>query len=360
MASFKYDQKLKRRVISDTTLERFPMEYFNFDTKYVEPFQHTSLSVMSQTFIPKVEVRPQRLFDLQFKGLKITDESCVNLNKNLDFNVLYDFYLKHGTYKNFIFEHPVYGDLIVRFGKTISVPKKIKNGLGALESFNILLVEKITTEYTFANGEDLSGDFPAPFVYFDAEVDIEEDTLIAPLGSNYEMVFIRAKKPLRKFKITLQGLKYYWYDENTYNLSCRVGLNLGLLELFYLKHRLNKSFKFHYLGEDVRVRFSEPLMIPKIESQTGVILSLDIILIETPNVTLDEELENQRIAAERAKILDDLLKKVAVDEEGLDILTAANSEIIVEYAGDLNVALNQNGLELEIRAAAGTIITLEY
>lgn len=284
MAKFNYGQKFQRRVISDSPLERFRWDLFSFDTEYNEPFGHASLGqTSSQGFTPDQSVRPIRVFNLEFSGMKIHEENPGLFPTLTNFNLLYDFYLRHGTHKRFIFEHPVYGDLIVRFGKPVSVPKKIPNGLGSLQTFQILLIESITTHYMFMESESFEGDLPFHASFFDVEIDMEEDTLVAPLGNNYEMVFKRAKKPLRTFKLTVQGLKYFINHAGYLDTSINPAQNMMLLELFYLKYRLRDRFIFSYMGEDIPVRFKEPLKIPKVEGNTGVLGSIDLMLIETPN-----------------------------------------------------------------------------
>lgn len=289
MARFNYSQKFQRRVISDSPLERFQWDLFSFDTEYNEPFGHASLGqTSSQGFVPDQAVRPIRVFNLDFSGMKIYEENPGNYPLNTNFNYLYDFYLRHGTHKRFIFEHPVYGDLIVRFGKPLSVPKKISNGLGSLQTFQILLIESITTHYMFMESESFEGDLPFHASFFDVEIDTEEDTLVAPLGNNYEMVFKRAKKPLRTFKLSVQGLKYLINSDGYLDISTNPAQNMMLLELFYLKHRLRDRFIFSYMGEDIPVRFKEPLKIPKVEGNTGVLGSIELMLIETPNKPIYE------------------------------------------------------------------------
>ena len=289
MAKFNYSQKFQRRVISDSPLERFRWDLFSFDTEYNEPFCHVSLGQSSsQGFVPDQAVRPVRVFNLDFSGMKIYEENPGLFPISTNFNLLYDFYLRHGTHKRFIFEHPVYGDLIVRFGKPLSVPKKISNGLGSLQTFQILLIESITTHYMFMESESFEGDLPFHASFFDVEIDTEEDTLVAPLGNNYEMVFKRAKKPLRTLKLTVQGLKYLINSDGYLDISTNPAQNMMLLELFYLKHRLRDRFIFSYMGEDIPVRFKEPLKIPKVEGNTGVLGSIELMLIETPNKPIYE------------------------------------------------------------------------
>ena len=291
MTNFNYAQQFQRRVINDPSLERFTWELHSVDTEYKEPFTHANItSKSSQTYVPDKALRPLRLFNLSFSGFILydSDVDSDDYPTKTSFNALYNFFKRHGTYKYFIYEHPIYGDLVVRFGKTLSIPKKNPSGGGSLFSFDIQFIEKITTHYLFYKDESLSGELPFHPAYYDVEVDITEDTIAAPLGGNYEMIFKRAKKPLRTYKITLWGLRYFFDEGETLSAQMFSGENMLLLELFYLKYRLNKRFVFNYLGEEIPVRFQEPIKIPKVEGNTGVLGTVELLLIETPYETLWE------------------------------------------------------------------------
>lgn len=54
---------------------------------------------------------------------------------------LEDFYFNHRTWKKFIYPHPLYGDLAVRFNKPLSLPKGVINGGGIIESFEVRFLE---------------------------------------------------------------------------------------------------------------------------------------------------------------------------------------------------------------------------
>lgn len=351
MASFNYSQRLKRRVIRDSTLERFKWDLYKFDSQYVEPFSHVALGGLSQSYVPRVEHRPQRHINLTFVGMKDFPENRATDNPT-NFRTLYNFYLRHGTYKSFIFEHPVYGDLIVRFGKTLVVPTRVKDGLGTVDSFNILLIEKITTSYCISENEDLDGDFPIPVEYYDAEIETQEDTLVAPLGSNYEMVFIRAKKPMRTIKLSIFGLKYLWYDEDTLNVSACSGINLGLFELFYLKHRLDKPFTFYYFDEEITVRFAEPLKIPQVDSKTGIISQIDINLIETPNEEITKEVINGS-----SELVD---FNYEIIPEGVLLTSVPFVNIQADYRDNFGLQIRTDGNELMVKSEPYSTITVEY
>ena len=83
--------------------------------------------------------------------------------------------------------------------------------------------------------------------------------------------------------VKVQGLKYFINHDGYLDTSINPAQNMMLLELFYLKYRLRDRFIFSYMGEDIPVRFKEPLKIPKVEGNTGVLGSIDLMLIETPN-----------------------------------------------------------------------------
>ena len=293
--NFDYAQTFPRRVINDSSLERFVWELHAVDTQYSEPFGHVNLtSASGQGFVPDQTVRPIRLFNLTFSGFRIHEADVYeNFEERTNFNSMYAFFKKHGTHKRFIYNHPVYGDLVVRFGKPLSIPKKIPDGTGTLQSFDIMLIETITTHYLFYKGENLSGELPFYAAFYDVEVDMAEDTLVAPLGNNYEMIFKRARKPLRTYKVTVSGMQYFQDSDGSLNVGCAETQNMLLLELFYLKNRLSTRFIFNYLGEDIPVRFKEPISIPKVEGNTGVLGTVDLILIETPNKPLTEITELQ-------------------------------------------------------------------
>lgn len=287
MSDFNYSQRLSRRVINDSPLERFIWENYNFGTKYVEPFTHASISGEgTQTFIPDRTGKPVRVFSLDFPLLFLREEaelktSGLYYRPELDFNSLKNFYIRHKSYRPFILPHPVYGDVVVRFAKTLSLPKKIQGGAGVVQGFTLELQEVVTTDYTFQKGEDYSGDFPFPLEYYDVEIEYPDNTSNIPLGNNYTMSFVSTAKDIRTIKVSCPGLLYCFDSNENLVLSWCVERNMGVLEIFYLKHRLNKTFVFNYLGEDITVRFKEPLSIPKVEGNTGIISELELTFVET-------------------------------------------------------------------------------
>ena len=294
MSNFDYSQKFSRRVINDPRLKRFIWDFHNFGTTYVEPFVHASIGPEgTQNFVPYSSVKPVRNISLDFPLLLLQEEDHAVLTglayrPELDFNKLKDFYMEHKSYKPFIYEHPIYGDMTVRFSKPIAMPKKIKGGVGVVQNFTVELQEVVTTDYTFQKGENYQGDIDFPVGYYDVEIDYPDNSNLIPLGNNYTMAFYSVAKNLRVFKLTCSGLKYCIDFNNQIRLDYCPDQNMALLEMFYLKYRLNSRFNFEYMGEVIPVRFQQPISIPKINGNTGIISDLELTLIETPYKTSEK------------------------------------------------------------------------
>lgn len=344
---FNYDQKWKRRVVTDSKLLRFAWLYHGFSTVYSEPFTSVNLtSNNAQGYVPDQTLKPVRTFELEFVGLKHYENAADGCDPNLSFNRLYEFYELHGLHRRFVYEHPVYGDVVVRFAKPVTIPKKILDGKGSLNSFTVSLIEVVTTYYNFDPEESFDGNFPFPCEYYDVEVDVTDETMAAPLGNNYEMIFKRAKKPLRTFKLTVSGLKYIENQFDEIVIGLEQGLNMALLEAFYLKHRLGSTFTFNYAGVDYPVRFKQPITIPKIYGNNGVMDVMEIVLIETPYKVLenpftdvDATLVFSPWAYSKSELYEPLLyRRNAMKTNGVDIfdsyaLTNINTANIEAHIG---------------------------
>lgn len=288
---FDYTQKWKRRVVDNPLLRRFIWDYFNFGTTYNEPYGNINLTNNSSDgYVFAQSTKPVRVFELDFPTMIYTGEDENYAPKPINFNLLIKFYLEHGCHKPFIFNHPVYGDTVVRFSKPLVMPKKTVGGSGAIQNFSITLAEIIDTDYIFQRGEDFSGTMPFHCEYYDVEMEYVEDTLVAPLGGNYHMIFKKTRPPLRTLSLSIQGMQYFFNAEtDTFNITHFNERNMALLEIFYLKHRLTEVFNFEYGGEVIPVRFKEPLTISKVSTNTGVLDTIQITLIEAPYQQLKEE-----------------------------------------------------------------------
>ena len=99
----------------------------------------------SYIFTAEPTAPDQRTFKLGFTGMKYFLNSGGNLDStiNADRNMktLIDFYHEHKLHKNFLYNHPVYGMLTVKFNKPLPEPKTIGTGFMVVGEFEVELIE---------------------------------------------------------------------------------------------------------------------------------------------------------------------------------------------------------------------------
>lgn len=125
--------------------EVFDFPFHNPEVEYPE----SGVTVQfgnNYTYNAAPEAPDVRKFVLNFKTMfyYIDDQGNIDKQKNPQYNmaVLEDFYQRHKRYKTFLYPHPVYGEIPVRFSKPLQIPKRRESGYGALESFQVELIEK--------------------------------------------------------------------------------------------------------------------------------------------------------------------------------------------------------------------------
>jgi hypothetical protein len=101
------------------------------------------------TFSVKPQGPLQRTFKLNFKGgmrwfvnldgtINATTQPTMNMKR------LVDFYEAHLTWKTFVYPHPVFGNVLVKFDpdSPFNVPEPLSGGSGQTESFTLQLIEQ--------------------------------------------------------------------------------------------------------------------------------------------------------------------------------------------------------------------------
>ena len=87
----------------------------------------------------------QRVFKLNYPIMKFftSPDGSVNSTDSplINMKTMIDFYHEHKLHKTFVYEHPIYGNVNVKFNKPLPEPLGIPNGQGAVESFEVELVE---------------------------------------------------------------------------------------------------------------------------------------------------------------------------------------------------------------------------
>ena len=89
----------------------------------------------------------QRIFTLSFQGFQyyVTNTGAIDSTTNANINnmaALEAFYLTNKCWQQFIYPHPILGNVTVRFNKPLVVPKGIISGMGTLEDFTMEMVEQ--------------------------------------------------------------------------------------------------------------------------------------------------------------------------------------------------------------------------
>lgn len=90
----------------------------------------------------------QRKFTLHFNTMiwflneDNTPDRVTEPEKNMQ--LLVDFYERHYTHKKFIYPHPTYGNITVKFDTDhpLEIPRSLKGGSGATDSFELVLIEQ--------------------------------------------------------------------------------------------------------------------------------------------------------------------------------------------------------------------------
>lgn len=105
-----------------------------------------------------------------------------------------------------------------------------------------------------------------------------------PVVRDYNGWDYNPKPPLpyrRKFKVTLEGLRWYFATNGTMDYTTNPQYNAGALEQFYELHRKYKPFNFvHERLGTLELRFDAPVSVPKaIPDSGGLIEAFEVQMI---------------------------------------------------------------------------------
>lgn len=122
----------------------FNFPYHKQSTKYPESGKRMQ---MGNSYMSAAEPSgpDQRVFMLDFATMKyflVAGVISPTFKPEINLAALEAFYKEHRLWKTFIYPHPVYGNVNVKFNKPLEIPKGISDGDGAVEAFSVELIEQ--------------------------------------------------------------------------------------------------------------------------------------------------------------------------------------------------------------------------
>jgi len=117
-----------------------------FETQYPDSSTRIQFG-KGYTFAAPPTAPDQRVFRLYFKGFKyyVNTDGTLDITTNQyddNLGALETFYQTHRLSQNFLYIHPAWGSVTVKFFKPLQVPKGIASGNGMVEDFTIDLMEQ--------------------------------------------------------------------------------------------------------------------------------------------------------------------------------------------------------------------------
>lgn len=100
-----------------------------------------SFETMKYFIIPRLAAGIHLDFVNNKYSIRAPDSIDIETQPQINMGTLEAFYNEHKLHKSFIYPHPVYGNVEVKFMSPLKIPEGIKGGGGALESFQIELIE---------------------------------------------------------------------------------------------------------------------------------------------------------------------------------------------------------------------------
>lgn len=125
-------------------MQTFNFPYHKFRTEYPESGNRVQLGG-NYVFTAPPNGPDLRRITLSFPTMKYylngLNQIDLTANPQINMAVLEKFYNDHKLHKSFTYPHPIYGNMEVKFFSPLKIPDGITNGGGAIEDFEIELIE---------------------------------------------------------------------------------------------------------------------------------------------------------------------------------------------------------------------------
>jgi len=229
----------------------------------------------SYTKVGRLNTPTARSFRLVFPTLgcypKPDGTLDLEASPRLNFALLDRFYRTHRTAESFIYPHPTYGNLKVRFQEPLTLPKGLPGGNGFLTGVEVKLLEIPT--YASIKGNRAPGDLDSPtlegkrvfdFPRHQLEIQYAPEGVNIPLGGGYQLRVRPAKPEARTLTLSFATMLRRLTPAGKLDWQTLPGDNLNRLEYFYSLHRNTETFWYeHPLCGRLLVRFAGELVSPQ-------------------------------------------------------------------------------------------------
>lgn len=122
----------------------FPFPYYTYTTRFNDNVKQIQFG-NGFTFASQPSGPPQRSFKLRMSGMAWhrQPEGGLDVLTARDTNLgrLEEFYKEVECWKPFIWQHPIYGNMLVRFLRPLDIPYQIPGGTGVVEPFELEFIE---------------------------------------------------------------------------------------------------------------------------------------------------------------------------------------------------------------------------
>lgn len=123
-------------------LENFDFPYHKVSHTYPERTARIKLG-NDWDYVTKPTTPISRMFTLYFPVMKYFEspDTLNFLDRRYSADHLDSFYQRHEMWSEFLYPHPKFGNMVVRFDSPLALPKGITSGEGAIEAFQVKLKE---------------------------------------------------------------------------------------------------------------------------------------------------------------------------------------------------------------------------
>lgn len=119
------------------------------------------------------------------------------------------------------------------------------------------------------------------FIHNVPAIDYPDDTKRISIGSGYTFAADPVIPVYRTIRLMMYGLEWFLDASGAIDNATEAHRNAQALAEFYEEHRLNRTFKYDLDGEGlINVRFNDPLKLPRVEGNRGVLPPFEITLVE--------------------------------------------------------------------------------